>query len=127
MTDRLLSREAAALAGVKRSTWWAYVARGQAPPATEHVGRIPLWDRATVEAWMRQRPRAGRKPAMTALAELNHALLRFPCTHCGAARGKYCVTKTGNKESVKLHAARYYAARDAGALPFQQDQSRQTG
>jgi predicted DNA-binding transcriptional regulator AlpA len=60
VTDRLLSREAAALVGVKLSTWQAYVYRDQAPRPIEYVGRIPLWDRATVEAWMRQRPRAGR-------------------------------------------------------------------
>jgi predicted DNA-binding transcriptional regulator AlpA len=61
MTDRLLSREAAALAGVKPSTWRAYVHRDQAPRPIEYVGRIPLWDRATVEAWMRRRPRKGTK------------------------------------------------------------------
>lgn len=61
MSDRLLAAECAKLIGVKPDTWYSYRSRGQAPQPTEYVGRIPLWDRATVEAWMRRRPRAGRK------------------------------------------------------------------
>lgn len=50
--DRLTVAQVAALAGVKPSTWRAYVSRGQAPAPVAHLdARTPLWDRVEVEAW----------------------------------------------------------------------------
>ena len=47
--------ECAILAGVKPSTWRAYVARGQAPKPSQHISRTPLWDRGEVQAWANNR------------------------------------------------------------------------
>lgn len=50
-------------AGVSRSTWSTYVARGQAPAAEARVGAYPVWRPATVKDWQKQRPgHGGRRP-----------------------------------------------------------------
>jgi len=57
---------AAAICGIKPSTWRTYVDRGQAPapddPDTDTVQqrRRPRWRRATVERWHAGRPGPGR-------------------------------------------------------------------
>jgi predicted DNA-binding transcriptional regulator AlpA len=65
MGREILSDEAAAIAGVERKTWTAYVARKQAPAPVRHVGRTPLWDEDEIRSWYAKRPRAGKKPAAT--------------------------------------------------------------
>ena len=56
MSDRLTVSDAAALAGVAASTWRAYVAREQAPPADGRFdGRTPWWHESTVREWMARR------------------------------------------------------------------------
>lgn len=57
----LTQAEAAQLAGVSVSSWSSYVSRGQAPAATRHVGRTPLWRRDVVETWRDNRPGRGRR------------------------------------------------------------------
>lgn len=34
------------------STWSSYTARKQAPTPSRYVGRTPLWDRPTIDAWL---------------------------------------------------------------------------
>lgn len=47
--DRLLTgEEAAAVRGVKVTTWHRQVARGAYPPPDGHVGRTPVWRESTV-------------------------------------------------------------------------------
>jgi len=53
--------EAAEIAGVKADTFSSYVARGQAPAPTRHVGRTPLWDAAKLEKWAADRPGQGSR------------------------------------------------------------------
>lgn len=61
-TERWLTRAAAAaLAGIQRSTWSAYVSRGQAPQPRQHVGSTPLWDKDEVMTWARTRPGRGNR------------------------------------------------------------------
>jgi predicted DNA-binding transcriptional regulator AlpA len=61
MPDRLTARECASLAGVKASTWDAYVTRGYAPPADGRLGNQRWWLRSTVEQWMQSRPGQGAR------------------------------------------------------------------
>lgn len=65
-TDRLLtSADVAALLGIARSTWSAYVSRGQAPPADDpeldrpEGSRLPRWKLSTVQDWRRARKGQG--------------------------------------------------------------------
>ena len=51
---------------------------------------------------------------------ITRTLRGFACTYCGAKPGKRCVSKSGGYASS--HSARYYAAHDAKALPWQQEQ-----
>lgn len=60
--------EAAALAGITPDTWSSYVARGQAPAASRHVGRTPLWDEAEVRHWVENRPGPGSRATARARA-----------------------------------------------------------
>lgn len=66
--DELLADEVAALAGVKRRTFYGYVNRRDpitgeprptAPQATRRVGSTPLWDRQVIEEWLANRPGRG--------------------------------------------------------------------
>lgn len=61
MTDRLTTKEAAALAGVAVSTWDAYVTRGYAPPADGRFGKQRYWLRSTVEQWKTKRAGQGAR------------------------------------------------------------------
>lgn len=65
MTDRLATKEAAALAGVAVSTWDAYVTRGYAPPADGRFGNQRYWNRSTVEAWKANRAGQGKRTDLT--------------------------------------------------------------
>lgn len=56
--------------GLSTSTVRAYLARGQMPAATGHLGRTPWWSSDDIEAWMtgylrgresRERERANRQ------------------------------------------------------------------
>ncbi len=67
--DELLAEEVAALAGIKRATFYSYINRTDpisgeprptAPQATRQVGTIKLWDRAVIEDWLATRPGRGR-------------------------------------------------------------------
>lgn len=61
MGRQITSDQAAAIAGVARSTFTGYVARGQAPAPVRHVGRTPLWDESKVKQWAESRPGQGRR------------------------------------------------------------------
>jgi predicted DNA-binding transcriptional regulator AlpA len=63
VTDRLATKEAAALAGVVVSTWEAYVTRGYAPQPDGRFGNQRYWLRSTIEDWKANRPGQGRSPA----------------------------------------------------------------
>ena len=58
--DYLTAGEAAALAGVEPDTFTTYVHRGQAPRPDVDIPRHRLWERSTVETWIRSRPGRGR-------------------------------------------------------------------
>lgn len=67
--DKLRSDAAAELAGIRLSTWSAYVARKQAPKADGHYDlRTPWWYRSTVEDWMASRPGQGSRKRAQAKA-----------------------------------------------------------
>ena len=58
--------EAARIAGVKPSTWRAYVSlakdgRGTAPQPRQRFGQSPVWVRADVIAWHASRPGSGNR------------------------------------------------------------------
>lgn len=58
--DKLVMSEVCERVGVAKSTWRAYVARGQAPkPDGRHSARMPWWHESTIDEWMKSRPRAG--------------------------------------------------------------------
>lgn len=61
MNDQLTAEDAASLAGVRPSTWNAYVTRGYAPPADGRLGNQRWWLRETVEQWKANRPGRGRR------------------------------------------------------------------
>lgn len=50
------------LAGISRSTWTAYVARGQAPQARYRVDSVRLWSADEVHEWMKNRPGSPGRP-----------------------------------------------------------------
>ena len=56
-TDWWTADDCAVYLGITRSTWAAYVAREQAPPAERKFGRSPVWRPATIKAWAESRPR----------------------------------------------------------------------
>ncbi|SEE85316.1 hypothetical protein SAMN05216483_6798 [Streptomyces sp. 2131.1] len=60
--DNVSTAGAAAITGVEAKTWAAYVARGQAPAADDHVGREPVWHLSTVLANLESRPGAPGRP-----------------------------------------------------------------
>lgn len=43
------------LAGISRSTWTAYVARGQAPQPRYRVDSVRVWSADEVRKWLRSR------------------------------------------------------------------------
>ena len=59
--DQLSSVEAAAVAGVKPSTWRDYVAKGRAPLPNGKIGNSNWWYRSTVEQWKASRPGRGAR------------------------------------------------------------------
>ena len=63
--ERVTEVEAAGLAGVARSTFRAYVSRGQAPAPVGYSGTTGLreWDRADIEHWLANRPGRGVRTA----------------------------------------------------------------
>lgn len=63
--DEIIGNDAAAaFIGVAPRTWTAYVARKQAPAPDRreisHGHALPVWNRATLEAWKATRPGRGR-------------------------------------------------------------------
>jgi hypothetical protein len=63
--DKLRSAAAAELAGVRLSTWSAYVSRRQAPqPDGRYDLRTPWWYRSTVENFKATRPGQGSRKHM---------------------------------------------------------------
>ena len=47
--------------GVTRATVHSYTSRGTLPPADAYVGRTPVWDSGTIEAWIASRPGMGNR------------------------------------------------------------------
>lgn len=64
MTDQLTTAEVAALAGIEPASVRRYRMRNAIPEPDGQLGRTPWWYRSTIEAWLAERPRAGR-PAGT--------------------------------------------------------------
>lgn len=61
--DRLLTGpQAAELAGVKPSTWRAYVARGQAPAPSVSMPGKDYWRVSDLQRWLDTRPGKGGRP-----------------------------------------------------------------
>jgi len=56
-TDWWTANDCAVFLGITRSTWTAYVSRGQAPPGERMFGRSPVWRPQTVKEWATNRPR----------------------------------------------------------------------
>lgn len=48
------------------------------------------------------------------------SMLSVACERCKAKPGNWCLTTSG-AGATNLHAPRWYAARDAGLLPWQRD------
>ncbi|WP_081706332.1 transcriptional regulator [Nocardia sp. CNY236] len=42
-------------------TFRSYAQRGHAPAPERHIGRTPVWDEATIAAWIRNRPGQGAR------------------------------------------------------------------
>lgn len=58
--DRLLDGAAvAALVGIERTTWTAYVSRGTAPKPVAKYADTPVWTSGQVTQWLRARPGQG--------------------------------------------------------------------
>lgn len=58
-TDDVLTYLRSVGAPISRSTWSAYVARGQAPAPARTFGRSSVWKPADVRDWQSSRPRRG--------------------------------------------------------------------
>jgi predicted DNA-binding transcriptional regulator AlpA len=56
-SDWWTASDCAAFLGITRSTWAAYVSRGQAPESERMFGRSPVWRPETVKEWASKRPR----------------------------------------------------------------------
>ena len=57
----MTSQEVADRLGVTRATVHVYASRGTLPPADAYVGRTPVWDSGTIEAWIASRPGMGNR------------------------------------------------------------------
>lgn len=57
-TDWWTASDCASYLGIARSTWTAYVSRGQAPSHDRMFGRSPCWRPETVRQWATTRPRS---------------------------------------------------------------------
>lgn len=57
MPDLLTTLDVARLAGVTPATVRRYTHRGSLPKPDRHIGRTPVWERATVDRWLAERPR----------------------------------------------------------------------
>ncbi len=57
----LSSTEAGEYAGVKPSTFRAYIVRNQAPKPDAMIGNTPGWLPETIDDWMRNRPGRGAR------------------------------------------------------------------
>lgn len=53
--DRLLTKEVAAVAGLRVDTIRKYRVRGTFPPPDGHEFGHPWWRRETIELWLKQR------------------------------------------------------------------------
>ena len=58
--DRLITAHVAALAGITEDSVREYRRRGTIPEPDFYVGRTPVWERSTIERWLRTRPGPGR-------------------------------------------------------------------
>ena len=61
MTGLLTAEQAAEAAGVKVTTWDAYVSRGYAPPPDERRSGRRYWLTGTISAWLDERPGQGAR------------------------------------------------------------------
>lgn len=61
LSEEIPVAEAAAIGGIKPSTFRSYVRRGQAPAPHRHYGRTPVWTRAVIIDWMNNRPGIGAR------------------------------------------------------------------
>ena len=58
-SELLTVADVAALLGVKPATVRQYAHRDDMPPPDEHIGRTPVWSRATIDGWLAGRPGHG--------------------------------------------------------------------
>lgn len=57
----LNAEQAAEAAGVKVTTWDAYVSRGYAPPPDERKNGRRYWRESTISEWLTNRPGQGTR------------------------------------------------------------------
>lgn len=55
MTDLIDAHAVAELAGVKVRTIYLYKQQERMPPPTTTFGQAPVWDRAEIEQWVKDR------------------------------------------------------------------------
>lgn len=73
--DEVIGNDAAAAyVGLKPATWRPYVKRGQAPPPDRREistsgHALPVWKKATLDAWKQQRPGQGARTDLANLRE----------------------------------------------------------
>lgn len=59
--EYLTATEVVQLADMKRDTFTSYVSRGQAPQPDLIVGRLKLYEQATITKWLAERPGRGHR------------------------------------------------------------------
>lgn len=91
VSEQLTAASAAALAGISRSAWSAYVARGYAPRPDAYEGRSPRWSKSTVRAWLGSRPGQGARPSTGAV--FTAALLEREIGAAGRSRHALAVER----------------------------------
>lgn len=62
MTDLIDTKTVAALAGVKVDTIYHYKQWGYMPEPKTTFGRSPVWDRAEIEQWVREKESRKAQP-----------------------------------------------------------------
>src|SRR5258705_5031163 len=77
--DWWTAEDCARFPNVGRSTWTAYVARGQAPQPDRMSGRSPVWRPAAVTAWAESRPRGFQDRARQRLYQRERSRVVVRC------------------------------------------------
>ncbi len=65
LDDFMTSQDIAETLGVKLTTVHQYRTRGELPDPDAHVGRSPVWRKATIEEWLEERPGHGWRKGNT--------------------------------------------------------------